>query len=146
MNSSPSIPRVSAGGVVYRKTGQMVEVALILVAPKQRWQLPKGTVMPGETDEHAALREVREETGIQADLIELIERIEFWFYAHGSRYHKFVTFYLMRYIAGQVEDHDHEVEEARWVEIHLALKMLAFPSERLVLEKAAARLEGLKTE
>ncbi len=140
MNSGSVTTRISAGGVVYRKNGGVVEVALILVAPKGRWQLPKGTVGENEPEEAAALREVREETGLQAELLEQIDRIDYWFNGPGGarrmRYHKFVSFYLMKYISGSVEDHDHEVEEARWVEINHALKMLAFNTEREVVRKA----------
>ena len=124
MNPLPTANQVSAGGVVFRKSEDQVEVALILVGPKNRWQLPKGAVNPEEEIEHAALREVREETGIDADLLDIIERIEYWFYAlrggHRIRFHKYVYFFLMQFRSGNVADHDHEVIEARWVEINQA--------------------------
>ena len=140
MNSLPTLTRVSAGGVVYRRKDNQIQVALILVGPRGRWQLPKGTVVEGEADEAAALREVREETGLEAKITEQIERIEYWFYASKAgkrtRFHKFVSFYLMDFLSGDTADHDHEVEEARWVEINQAIEMLAFDSERGVLQKA----------
>jgi 8-oxo-dGTP diphosphatase len=145
MNSMPATTRISAGGVVYKIENNAVEVALILVAPKGRWQLPKGTVDEQEADEAAALREVREETGLEAQLLKQIDRIEYWFYVPQGgkrvRFHKYVSFYLMRYLSGSVEDHDHEVEEARWIEINQAIKMLAFDSERDVLRKAAGMIQ-----
>ena len=105
-----------------------------------RWQLPKGIVDKGETPELAAVREVLEETGLAAEIIEPIETIEYW-YVSGKgesriRYHKFVHFFLMQYLSGNVEDHDHEVEEARWMPSDKAIEMLAFESERGVVEKA----------
>ena len=137
----PTKQQVSAGGVVCRRYRGKIRVALISVAPEMRWQLPKGIVDKGETPEAAALREVREETGLAAEIVGPIETIEYW-YVSGQgdariRYHKFVHFFLMKYLSGSVEDHDHEVEEARWVAIDKAIGMLAFGSERAIVEKVA---------
>lgn len=148
MGPLPVITQVSAGGVAFRQNNGQIEVALILVGPHQRWQLPKGTVNPGEPIEAAAQREVREETGLETCLYGFIERIEFWFYASSAgsraRYHKYVYFYLMGYTAGSVADHDHEVEEARFVEIGQAISLLAFENEQAVVRKAQAQiLSGL---
>ena len=148
MSPLPTEYQVSAGGVVCRQEGDRVEVVLILVGPKNRWQLPKGTINPGEQIEEAALREVREETGIEAELLDLIERIEYWFYASRNgrlvRFHKFVYFFLMRFITGNVSDHDHEVEEARWVEINQAIDMLSFESEKEMVQKTRAWIAAKK--
>jgi ADP-ribose pyrophosphatase YjhB (NUDIX family) len=87
---------------------------------------------------------VREEAGIEATILEKLETVEYWYQATVAgqrvRYHKFVHFFLMRYLSGQVTDHDHEVNEARWVETAMALELIAFKSERAVLEKAAKRI------
>ena len=92
----PTEQQVSAGGVVYRKKTSGVEVALIKVGPIIRWQLPKGIVDEGETPEEAAVREVREETGLAAKIESLLEKIEYWYVSSGKtgkvRYHKFVQF------------------------------------------------------
>ena len=142
----PTVEQVSAGGVVFRRTENQVEIAIVLMLPDMRWQLPKGIIDEGETPEIAALREVREEAGIDADLISLIETIEYWFVASWDgvrrRIHKHVHFFLMKYRSGNVNDHDHEVAEARWVEISEAIKMLEFESEKEVIEKAAGLLNA----
>lgn len=129
--------QVSSGGAAFRETDGKLEVALVLMIPEMRWQLPKGIIDPGETPEQAALREVREEAGIECELIEPIETIEYWFVDSRSgtpiRIHKFVHFYLMRYVSGDVADHDHEVAEARWFRVDEAISTLAFDSEKSVV-------------
>jgi 8-oxo-dGTP pyrophosphatase MutT (NUDIX family) len=136
----PTQTQTSAGGVAFRDIAADIEIAIIKVAPEMRWQLPKGLVDEGESNEAAALREVSEETGIEADLIEAIDTIEYWFVGQyngpRTRFHKFVHFFLMRYRGGDVRDHDHEVEEARWVSIDEAVQKLAFKSEKDIVEKA----------
>lgn len=129
--------QTSAGGVAYRHTENEIEIAIIQMLPELRWQLPKGIIDPGETPEIAALREVREEAGIECEMIAPIEKIEYWFSADRegvwTRIHKFVHFFLMEYRSGNVADHDHEVAEARWVTPETAFSMLAFESERSVV-------------
>jgi 8-oxo-dGTP pyrophosphatase MutT (NUDIX family) len=121
-----------------------IEVAIISVGDPVRWQLPKGIVDPGETPEDAAVREVREEAGIHAALLAPLEPVEYWYVGHRGkqrvRFHKFVHFYVMEYQSGQLSDHDHEVNEARWVDIETAQKMLAFKGERQAVAQAAAYL------
>jgi 8-oxo-dGTP pyrophosphatase MutT (NUDIX family) len=139
----PKIPteqQISAGGVVYRKKASVVEIAIIKVGPILRWQLPKGIVDKGETPAEAAVREVREETGLSAKIERPLEKIEYWYVSGGKtgkvRYHKFVHFYLMKYRSGSTDHHDDEVLEARWVPIIDATNMLSFKSERELVEKA----------
>ena len=138
--------QTSAGGVVFRRRGARVEVALISVGAGSRWQLPKGLVGAGESPDEAAVREASEETGLASELIAPIEKIEYWYYAteRGARvrYHKFVHFFLLRFLSGDVSDHDHEVNEARWVEIGGAIAMLAFKGERGVVERARGMIES----
>jgi 8-oxo-dGTP pyrophosphatase MutT (NUDIX family) len=147
----PTLDQTSAGGVAFRRTEKGptggFEIALILVGPQARWQLPKGLVNTGETPEETALREVAEETGLQTALVTPIDVIEYWYYgSRGSqkvRFHKRVHFFLLAYLSGDVANHDHEVDEARWVSLQAAKEMLAFAGERKVVEKAEALLATL---
>ena len=142
-----TMDQISAGGVAFRWTNSEPEIAIVSVRPKLRWQLPKGIVDPGESPQVTAIREVREEAGVETDLIKLIETIEYWYRsvkdAKPVRYHKFVHFYLMEYKGGNVSDHDHEVEESRWVSFDEAMEMLDFKSERDVVEKARNMIKEL---
>ncbi|MBI5671022.1 MAG: NUDIX domain-containing protein [Chloroflexi bacterium] len=145
MSSIPTEQQISAGGVAYRRNGAALEIALIRVsAYEPRWQLPKGIVEAGEAPETTARREVREEAGIETEVVAPIDTIEYWFYGRGKavRYHKFVHFFLLRYVSGEVSRHDHEVLEARWVEIGEAQRLLAFPGERTVTARAGEMLRG----
>ncbi len=145
MSKVQTLTQISAGGVAYRRQGDSTEIALISVGPRSRWQLPKGLVDEGETAEAAAMREVREEAGIETSIVAFIERSEYWYFSTSRgervRYHKFVHFYLLKFLSGDVGQHDREVNEARWVEISAAIEMLAFKGEKKVAEQASRMLE-----
>lgn len=136
----PVKEQVSAGGVVFRGDKATVEVVIVSVGGKNRWQLPKGLVDKGENPEIAAVREAREEGGVSSEVVQLIETIEYWYVGLDNgikvRFHKRVHFYLLRYLSGDTKDHDWEVNEARWVPIEDATNQLAFDNERRVMERA----------
>ncbi len=142
-----TVEQISAGGVAFQINGGKAEIAIISAKPSLRWQLPKGIIDKGETPEIAALREVREEAGIETELLSEIETIEYWYVGeNGServRFHKLVHFFLLRYIGGNVADHDYEVAEARWVKLDEAIKMLVFKGEKVVAEKAVKLISDL---
>lgn len=146
MTGVPTKEQVSAGGVAYKQRGAKVYVALISVGDQARWQLPKGLIGKNEPVETAAMREVREETGLGTEMIAPIETVEYWYYSSSRggrvRFHKFVHFFLLRYKSGRTSDHDHEVNEARWVEISRAEEMLAFASEKKVVARARQMIES----
>lgn len=135
-----TVEQISAGGVAFRRNNAGYEAALIAVGSSRRWQLPKGLIDAGESAEVAALREVREEAGIETELLAPIETIEYWYFGDHRgervRFHKSVHFFLLAYRGGAVENHDSEVVEARWVDAEKAIEMLAFKSEKAVVEKA----------
>jgi len=141
-----TLDQISAGGVAFRWKEAEPEIVIVSVKPKLRWQLPKGIVDPGESPEVTAVREVKEEAGVETDRLGLIETIEYWYRSvrNGQpvRYHKFVHFYLMEYRGGDISNHDHEIEEARWVSFDEAIEMLEFKGEREVVEKARQMIKA----
>ena len=143
-----TVRQVSAGGIVYRYTpGGHTEVALIRVGPSGRWQLPKGIVDEGESPELTAVREIREEAGVDARVVGPVEVIEYWYVGDDRegkrvRFHKFVHLFLLEYEGGDVSQHDYEVEEARWIALPDAEAMLAFGSERKAMARARKLLDG----
>jgi 8-oxo-dGTP pyrophosphatase MutT (NUDIX family) len=141
-----TLDQISAGGVAFRWKDSEPEMVIVSVKPKLRWQLPKGIVDPGESPEVTAVREVKEEGGVETERLALIETIEYWYRSMKNgmpvRFHKFVHFYLMEYRSGDVSNHDHEVEEARWVSFDEAVELLEFKSEREVAEKAREMIEA----
>jgi 8-oxo-dGTP pyrophosphatase MutT (NUDIX family) len=135
---------VSAGGVVFRRNGQ-VEVALASRRTKRgalAWGLPKGLVEPGEQPEEAALREVREETGLEARIERSLGDVNYWYVWEGERVKKKVTFFLMEATGGDLSLHDHEMEEVKWFPLRQALRTATYKSEQDVLRRAAEALEA----
>lgn len=104
------------------------------------WALPKGTPDSGETLEETAVRETREETGLQVEIEEPITSISYFFIHGRTRYHKTVHFFLMRPTGGRLEDHDHEFDEVRWVPLAKALELMTHATEREVVHRAAELL------
>jgi 8-oxo-dGTP pyrophosphatase MutT (NUDIX family) len=98
--------------------------------------LPKGHIDPGESAAEAAEREVREETGVQASLVEKLGDVRYWYQRDGQRVLKVVSFFLFRYRSGSVRDHDHEVDSAEWVPLEDAPRLLEYRGEREMAELA----------
>ena len=146
----PIRDQTSAGGVVYRKSGDQVEVVIVAVGPNNRWQLPKGLVDKNERPEVTAVREAREEGGVTSEIVAHIETIEYWYAGLENgirvRIHKRVHFYLLRYLSGDTKDHDWEVNEARWVPIDDAAVQLAFDNEKRVMQRAAELIGEEQTQ
>ncbi len=136
----------SAGGVVHRAVNGVTEIVLVHRFSPPLWALPKGTPNAGETLEETALRETREETGLVVTITRPLEAIRYFFVRGGTRFHKTVHFFLMQPIGGALEDHDHEFDEVRWVQLEEALGLMSYATERGVVELASRLLSTRGTE
>ncbi len=131
----------SAGGVVVRGEDMVAIVPTRRAADGSRvLALPKGHVDAGETPVEAAGREVREETGVLAEPVTELGETRYWYRRDGRTIPKSVTFYLFRYLEGDLADHDDEVEEARWLPLERARTELTHPAEREMVDRALAYL------
>jgi 8-oxo-dGTP pyrophosphatase MutT (NUDIX family) len=136
----------SAGGVVMNDDHE-----IIVIVPTRRaadgskvLALPKGHPDGEESSLQAALREVREEAGVQTEVVETLGEVRYWYQRGGRRIAKVVEFFLLRYVSGNVEDHDHEVEQARWVPATEALETLTYAGERDMVRRALSQVQRAK--
>lgn len=130
----------SAGGVVV-DDGRVVVIVPVKRAADGRpvLGLPKGHPDGDETPEQAASREVAEETGVQGELIEDLGVVRYRYERRGRRVEKAVRFFLFRYLSGDLGDHDHEIEEARWMPLEQAARELTYVGEREMVQRAISR-------
>jgi 8-oxo-dGTP pyrophosphatase MutT (NUDIX family) len=129
----------SYGGVVVRGDDVLV------ITPAGRPQvstLPKGGPQAGERPEQTAAREVREETGVDARVVERLGDVNYRYRRSGVRVFKTVGFYLCDYVSGDTADHDHEVDDARWMPLEQARIELTYPGEREMIERALSKVSG----
>jgi 8-oxo-dGTP pyrophosphatase MutT (NUDIX family) len=130
---------VSSGGVITQRDAGGLQVVLVGRARPERWSIPKGTPIPGETLEQTACREVREETGLSVRILERLGDITYWFSTRGTRHHKTVHFYLLEALSGSMEDHDWENDFVAWVPEAEVLQRMSFASEIVIVERALER-------
>lgn len=143
----------SSGGIVFNNLGQ---VLLTQHSTNKYWSFPKGLIEPGQTGKQTALREVKEEGGIEAEIVGKVGDSQY-IYTHpqgklaspderasrgGEKIFKIVNWFVMRYLSGDPKDHDWEVSEAGWFEPEEALKTLSFSQDKALLKKALEMMNG----
>jgi len=131
---------------VIRRAPDGVEIALAARRTRKgdlAWGLPKGLVEPGEEPEEAAVREVQEETGLEARILSSLGEISYWYVWDAERVRKRVAFFLMEATGGDLSKHDHEMEEVRWFPLADAPRRATYPTERGVLRQAIEAVSEL---
>jgi 8-oxo-dGTP diphosphatase len=139
--SSEGLPfrrEYSAGGVVIKDRREV----LLIKNPSGVWTFPKGHIEPGETKEEAAVREVKEETNIDAEIVDYLGEISYFFVWGGVRIYKTVYFYLMRYVSG-IPVPSWEVKDARFFPLEKAERRLKYKGDKEIFSKALQKLSLL---
>lgn len=134
----------SAGGVVYKIDNYKPYFLLISTKHGEVWTLPKGLIERDESSEEAAIREIKEETGIEGKIIDHLGKTSYWFNFDNERYFKTVTYFLVEYVKGEINP-DFEVDTASWFSYDEALRRLKYKSDIEMLKKAMERLIGTHT-
>lgn len=131
----------SAGGIVFKETDNGLEYLLIknmaMRDPnKSYWGFPKGHLDEGESSKNAAIREVKEEVGLEVEIIDKVGQSSYMFQASGEKILKIVTMFLMQASSKKISIQAAEIQEANWVDSEKVLELLSFPNDKKLFQKA----------
>jgi 8-oxo-dGTP pyrophosphatase MutT (NUDIX family) len=126
----------SAGGIVFKKEKNKTFVLVTQHSGHHGWVFPKGLIDEGEDKTKTALREVKEEGGVEAKIIQELPAVEYFYKFENQTIKKKVTYFLMEYISGNIEDHDWEMEDAQWLEVDQVEERLTYKTDKQVFQKA----------
>jgi len=133
----------SAGGIVINNGKVlMIKNAALRDPKKAYWGFPKGHIDPGENSRDAALREIKEETKIEAEIVGKLGDSQYVFTRSGEKIFKLVVYYLLRYLSGEIKPQELEVLEVKWFDPEEAMERLSFKKDKEFLVKALKEAEG----
>lgn len=135
----------SAGGVVYKKENGQTMILVSQHSQHHGWVFPKGFIgdnIKGENKEDTAVREVKEETGADARIVEALTPITYWYIKDDIKRRKTVYYFIMKYTGGDITDHDWEMENVEWLHVDEVEKRLTYDSDRKVWEEARERINN----
>lgn len=126
----------SAGGIVFKKEKDRTFILVTQHSAHHGWVFPKGLIDEGEDEEVTAVREVREEGGVEAKIVKELPAVEYFYKFEGQTIKKKVTYFLMEYVSGNIEDHDWEMEAAEWLPIDQVAERLSYKTDKQIFQKA----------
>jgi len=126
----------SAGGIVFKKEGKDIVILVTQHSAHHGWVFPKGLIDKGEDKEKAALREVKEEGGIEAKIVKELPSVEYFYKLEGNTIKKKVTYFLMEYLSGNIEDYDWEMEASEWLPVEQVEERLTYKTDKQVFQEA----------
>ena len=129
----------SAGGVVIKREKGIVEVLLCQHSQHHGWVFPKGIIgdtKENEGKEDTAIREVKEECGVDGTIVTPLTPVTYWYQWEGEKRKKTVYYFLMDYVGGDITKHDDEMEDVEWLHPDDVSKRLTYPSDKKVWEEA----------
>ena len=131
----------SAGGIVYRKEGEQTLVLVSQHSQHHGWVFPKGLIGDKEenknqTKEETALREVKEETGAEGEIDKELTPVSYWYMWEGEKRKKTVYYFLMKFVGGDITQHDKEMEDVEWISYNDVSNRLTYSSDKQVWEEA----------
>ena len=137
----PLLREFSAGGLVVRRMRGRPYIAAVRVKDGTVLALPKGHIEPGESGAETAVREVREETGLDSRLVEKVDDIRYWYTRDGARVLKVVSFFLLAYRSGSLRDYQREaIDGAEWIPLEEAPERLAYRGEQQMARAALSKV------
>lgn len=140
------IHEFAAGGIVFKKEDNTIYILLAQHSFHKGWIFPKGIIgdkHDSESKEDTAIREVKEETGIEAEIIEPLTPRTFWYQMKGEKRKKTVYYYIMSHTGGNTEDHDFEMQAVEWIPIDKVIKRLTYKGDRTIFRTVEERIREL---
>ncbi len=135
----------SAGGIVFKKENNQIFILVSQHSQHHGWVFPKGLIGDKEefkhqTKEETAIREVKEETGADGEILEALDPVQYWYIFEGVKIKKTVYYFLMKYVGGDITKHDFEMENVEWVPMDKVEEKLTYKSDKQVWGKALQRI------
>lgn len=138
----------SAGGIVFKRDHDVLYILVSQHSGHHGWVFPKGFIgdkeeFKDESKEETALREVQEETGAIGEIIEPVRPVDYWYQWEGEKRHKTVYYFLMKFVGGDITNHDWEMENVEWLPEDKVMERLTYPSDKKVWEQAQEKIKQI---
>ena len=136
----------SAGGIIYKKEDSKIYILVSQHSQHLGWVFPKGLIgdsVKGEKKETTAVREVKEETGAEVEIVKQITPVTYWYIWEGEKRKKTVYYFIMKYIGGDITKHDHEMAHVEWLPEEEVLNRLTYKSDKDAYREALPEIRKL---